>query len=158
MRRVPGITPSIKSSESSEKRPFMCSYPGCSKRYFKLSHLQMHGRKHTGEVHVARTKNARFYTFSLGSQTIQTDLCFFSSKRFTALCNMHNKVIIHLFFQTSNTSLADIDCRQVLQHTILELNMGLNNPKRHFTVNINHCNTVIIICKTLEKEFHSHIK
>ncbi|KAF4101697.1 WT1 transcription factor b isoform X1 [Onychostoma macrolepis] len=49
VRRVPGITPSIKSSESSEKRPFMCSYPGCSKRYFKLSHLQMHGRKHTGE-------------------------------------------------------------------------------------------------------------
>uniref|UniRef100_A0A673MR01 Wilms tumor protein homolog n=1 Tax=Sinocyclocheilus rhinocerous TaxID=307959 RepID=A0A673MR01_9TELE len=49
VRRVPGIAPSIKSSESSEKRPFMCSYPGCSKRYFKLSHLQMHGRKHTGE-------------------------------------------------------------------------------------------------------------
>ncbi|XP_051727075.1 WT1 transcription factor b isoform X2 [Ctenopharyngodon idella] len=49
VRRVPGITPSIKSSETSEKRPFMCSYPGCSKRYFKLSHLQMHGRKHTGE-------------------------------------------------------------------------------------------------------------
>ncbi|KAI7802834.1 Wilms tumor suppressor protein 1b, partial [Triplophysa rosa] len=50
VRRVPGITPSIvKSSEGNEKRPFMCSYPGCSKRYFKLSHLQMHGRKHTGE-------------------------------------------------------------------------------------------------------------
>uniref|UniRef100_A0A8C2H7G4 WT1 transcription factor b n=1 Tax=Cyprinus carpio TaxID=7962 RepID=A0A8C2H7G4_CYPCA len=49
VRSVPGITPSNKSSESSEKRPFMCSYPGCSKRYFKLSHLQMHGRKHTGE-------------------------------------------------------------------------------------------------------------
>uniref|UniRef100_A0A673H7J4 Wilms tumor protein homolog n=1 Tax=Sinocyclocheilus rhinocerous TaxID=307959 RepID=A0A673H7J4_9TELE len=45
VRSVPGITPSIKSSESSEKRPFMCSYPGCSKRYFKLSHLQMHGEK-----------------------------------------------------------------------------------------------------------------
>jgi len=29
---------------------------------------------------------------------------------------------------------------------ILELNMG---SKRHFTVHINHCNTVIIICKTL---------
>uniref|UniRef100_A0A671RBQ5 Wilms tumor protein homolog n=1 Tax=Sinocyclocheilus anshuiensis TaxID=1608454 RepID=A0A671RBQ5_9TELE len=39
VRRVPGIAPSIKSSENSEKRPFMCSYPGCSKRYFKLSHL-----------------------------------------------------------------------------------------------------------------------
>ncbi|XP_066540961.1 WT1 transcription factor b isoform X4 [Hoplias malabaricus] len=47
--RMPSITPSITRSESSEKRPFMCSYPGCSKRYFKLSHLQMHGRKHTGE-------------------------------------------------------------------------------------------------------------
>ncbi|MCJ8733517.1 hypothetical protein PDJAM_G00224650 [Pangasius djambal] len=50
VRRVPSITPSIvRSAEPSEKRPFMCSYPGCSKRYFKLSHLQMHGRKHTGE-------------------------------------------------------------------------------------------------------------
>ncbi|XP_072551352.1 WT1 transcription factor b isoform X3 [Salminus brasiliensis] len=49
VRRMPSITPSIVRSESSEKRPFMCSYPGCSKRYFKLSHLQMHGRKHTGE-------------------------------------------------------------------------------------------------------------
>ncbi|XP_072574236.1 Wilms tumor protein homolog isoform X2 [Paramormyrops kingsleyae] len=50
VRRVPGITPSIvRSSETNEKRPFMCSYPGCNKRYFKLSHLQMHSRKHTGE-------------------------------------------------------------------------------------------------------------
>ncbi|KAM9481357.1 WT1 transcription factor b isoform 1-T1 [Clarias gariepinus] len=50
VRQVPSITPSIvRSAEPSEKRPFMCSYPGCSKRYFKLSHLQMHGRKHTGE-------------------------------------------------------------------------------------------------------------
>lgn len=49
VRRVPGITPTIVRSESSEKRPFMCAYPGCNKRYFKLSHLQMHGRKHTGE-------------------------------------------------------------------------------------------------------------
>ncbi|CAL9701759.1 unnamed protein product [Knipowitschia caucasica] len=44
---VPSITPS--TSKSNEKRPFECAYPGCSKRYFKLSHLQMHGRKHTGE-------------------------------------------------------------------------------------------------------------
>lgn len=51
MRRVPSIIPSaVRSAEPSEKRPFMCSYPGCSKRYFKLSHLQMHGRKHTGSV------------------------------------------------------------------------------------------------------------
>ncbi|XP_069029897.1 WT1 transcription factor b isoform X8 [Embiotoca jacksoni] len=50
VRRVPGIAPpAVRPSEASEKRPFMCSYPGCSKRYFKLSHLQMHGRKHTGE-------------------------------------------------------------------------------------------------------------
>ncbi|XP_066556595.1 WT1 transcription factor b isoform X1 [Amia ocellicauda] len=51
VRRVPGITPAIvrSSSETNEKRPFMCAYPGCNKRYFKLSHLQMHSRKHTGE-------------------------------------------------------------------------------------------------------------
>lgn len=49
VRRVSGITsPVAKTSEASEKRPFVCAYPGCSKRYFKLSHLQMHGRKHTG--------------------------------------------------------------------------------------------------------------
>ncbi|XP_070291393.1 Wilms tumor protein homolog isoform X3 [Salvelinus sp. IW2-2015] len=49
VRRVPGIAPAIVRSEASEKRPFMCTYPGCNKRYFKLSHLQMHSRKHTGE-------------------------------------------------------------------------------------------------------------
>ncbi|KAM4602499.1 WT1 transcription factor b isoform 2-T2 [Polymixia lowei] len=50
VRRVPGIAPPVvRSSEATDKRPFMCAYPGCSKRYFKLSHLQMHGRKHTGE-------------------------------------------------------------------------------------------------------------
>ncbi|XP_061101420.1 Wilms tumor protein homolog isoform X2 [Conger conger] len=50
VRRMPAITPSImRSSETNEKRPFMCAYPGCNKRYFKLSHLQMHSRKHTGE-------------------------------------------------------------------------------------------------------------
>uniref|UniRef100_A0A3Q2Q2D9 WT1 transcription factor a n=1 Tax=Fundulus heteroclitus TaxID=8078 RepID=A0A3Q2Q2D9_FUNHE len=49
VRRVPSIAPAIVRSETSEKRPFMCAYPGCNKRYFKLSHLQMHGRKHTGE-------------------------------------------------------------------------------------------------------------
>ncbi|XP_071385825.1 Wilms tumor protein homolog isoform X8 [Centroberyx affinis] len=49
VRRVPGIGPPVvRSSEANEKRPFVCPYPGCSKRYFKLSHLQMHGRKHTG--------------------------------------------------------------------------------------------------------------
>uniref|UniRef100_G1KAV9 WT1 transcription factor n=1 Tax=Anolis carolinensis TaxID=28377 RepID=G1KAV9_ANOCA len=51
VRRVPGVAPTIvrSTSEANEKRPFMCVYPGCNKRYFKLSHLQMHGRKHTGE-------------------------------------------------------------------------------------------------------------
>ncbi|XP_077144202.1 Wilms tumor protein isoform X3 [Ranitomeya variabilis] len=51
VRRVPGVTPTIvrSTSETNEKRPFMCAYPGCNKRYFKLSHLQMHSRKHTGE-------------------------------------------------------------------------------------------------------------
>ncbi|XP_062974850.1 Wilms tumor protein isoform X4 [Elgaria multicarinata webbii] len=51
VRRVPGVAPTIVRSagETNEKRPFMCVYPGCNKRYFKLSHLQMHGRKHTGE-------------------------------------------------------------------------------------------------------------
>lgn len=51
VRRVPGVPPTIvrSTSETNEKRPFMCAYPGCNKRYFKLSHLQMHSRKHTGE-------------------------------------------------------------------------------------------------------------
>ncbi|XP_075044150.1 Wilms tumor protein isoform X3 [Mixophyes fleayi] len=51
VRRVPGVTPTIvrSATETNEKRPFMCAYPGCNKRYFKLSHLQMHSRKHTGE-------------------------------------------------------------------------------------------------------------
>lgn len=49
VRRVPSIAPAIVRSESSEKRPFMCAYPGCSKRYFKLSNLQLHSRKHTGK-------------------------------------------------------------------------------------------------------------
>ena len=37
----------IKSEE--QRKPFVCLYPGCTKRYLKLSHLQMHIRKHTGE-------------------------------------------------------------------------------------------------------------
>nr|XP_061796013.1 Wilms tumor protein homolog isoform X8 [Nerophis lumbriciformis] len=48
VRRVPSLAPPVKSSEPGEKRPFVCAHPGCSKKYFKLSHLQMHGRKHTG--------------------------------------------------------------------------------------------------------------
>lgn len=48
---MPGVAPTLvrSASETSEKRPFMCAYPGCNKRYFKLSHLQMHSRKHTGK-------------------------------------------------------------------------------------------------------------
>ncbi|TNN00988.1 hypothetical protein fugu_012234 [Takifugu bimaculatus] len=49
VRRVPSIGPALVRTESSEKRPFMCAYPGCNKRYFKLSNLQLHSRKHTGE-------------------------------------------------------------------------------------------------------------
>uniref|UniRef100_A0A8C6LAF3 WT1 transcription factor b n=1 Tax=Nothobranchius furzeri TaxID=105023 RepID=A0A8C6LAF3_NOTFU len=51
VRCVPNITPPAvpKSTEGSDKRPFVCTHPGCNKKYFKLSHLQMHGRKHTGE-------------------------------------------------------------------------------------------------------------
>ncbi|XP_074522341.1 WT1 transcription factor b isoform X2 [Halichoeres trimaculatus] len=50
VRRVASIAPPVvRSTEANEKRPFVCAYPGCSKKYFKLSHLQMHGRKHTGE-------------------------------------------------------------------------------------------------------------
>lgn len=56
VRRVPSIAPAIVRSESSEKRPFMCAYPGCNKRYFKLSHLQMHSRKHTGDTNRNREK------------------------------------------------------------------------------------------------------
>ncbi|XP_030232918.1 WT1 transcription factor b isoform X2 [Gadus morhua] len=49
VRRVPGIAAPVARSVDATKRPFVCPYPGCTKRYFKLSHLQMHGRKHTGE-------------------------------------------------------------------------------------------------------------
>lgn len=75
VRRVPGITPSmVKSSEANEKRPFMCSYPGCSKRYFKLSHLQMHGRKHTGEssdITANSVTDANVLIFSVSSQMLK---------------------------------------------------------------------------------------
>lgn len=41
---------SVVSAKTDEQRkPFVCLYPGCTKRYLKLSHLQMHIRKHTGE-------------------------------------------------------------------------------------------------------------
>ena len=45
------ITPSttISTKTDEQRKPFVCLYPGCTKRYLKLSHLQMHIRKHTGE-------------------------------------------------------------------------------------------------------------
>lgn len=42
-----GQQQTVKSEE--QRKPFVCLYPGCTKRYLKLSHLQMHIRKHTGE-------------------------------------------------------------------------------------------------------------
>ncbi|XP_061882539.1 WT1 transcription factor b isoform X3 [Entelurus aequoreus] len=51
VRRVPSLAPPVvKSSEAeAQKRPFVCAHPGCNKKYFKQSHLQLHGRKHSGE-------------------------------------------------------------------------------------------------------------
>ena len=44
------MNPCVPQNGKEERRkPFVCLYPGCSKRYMKLSHLQMHIRKHTGE-------------------------------------------------------------------------------------------------------------
>lgn len=48
----PFIAPSVSSvtpKTDEQRKPFVCLYPGCTKRYLKLSHLQMHIRKHTGE-------------------------------------------------------------------------------------------------------------
>ena len=39
----------ITERSDERRKPFVCLYPGCTKRYMKLSHLQMHIRKHTGE-------------------------------------------------------------------------------------------------------------
>ncbi|KAG7270917.1 hypothetical protein CRUP_025668 [Coryphaenoides rupestris] len=49
VRRVPAIAAPVARSADSTKRTFVCPHPGCTKRYFKMSNLQMHGRKHTGE-------------------------------------------------------------------------------------------------------------
>lgn len=46
----PQPQPPVNPAKTDEQRkPFVCLYPGCTKRYLKLSHLQMHIRKHTGE-------------------------------------------------------------------------------------------------------------
>ena len=42
-----GSSTTKKNDEAN--KPFVCEYQGCDKRYYKLSHLQMHVRKHTGE-------------------------------------------------------------------------------------------------------------
>ena len=39
----------MQQKSEEQRKPFVCLYPGCTKRYLKLSHLQMHIRKHTGE-------------------------------------------------------------------------------------------------------------
>uniref|UniRef100_G3NG60 WT1 transcription factor a n=1 Tax=Gasterosteus aculeatus aculeatus TaxID=481459 RepID=G3NG60_GASAC len=78
VRRVPSIAPTIVRSESSEKRPFMCAYPGCNKRYFKLSHLQMHSRKHTGEV--KRPQELSRSTRTKGSLRSQM-VCYLSGEK-----------------------------------------------------------------------------
>ena len=49
--QMKSVNPCVSTTNGKEERrkPFVCLYPGCSKRYMKLSHLQMHIRKHTGE-------------------------------------------------------------------------------------------------------------
>ena len=44
-----GSSSSTKKKNHEANKPFVCEYQGCDKRYYKLSHLQMHMRKHTGE-------------------------------------------------------------------------------------------------------------
>lgn len=74
VRRVSGVAPTLvrSASETSEKRPFMCAYPGCNKRYFKLSHLQMHSRKHTGKcVHCPDSSSGGARAPILDSHTVK---------------------------------------------------------------------------------------
>ncbi|KAG7214877.1 hypothetical protein INR49_005146 [Caranx melampygus] len=42
-------TPMVYSCSTQYRIHTHGVFRGCNKRYFKLSHLQMHGRKHTGE-------------------------------------------------------------------------------------------------------------
>lgn len=89
VRRVSGVAPTLvrSASETSEKRPFMCAYPGCNKRYFKLSHLQMHSRKHTGKCVHCRAMvlhEPPFWTLTLLRSQVTCGverLCFESSSQ-----------------------------------------------------------------------------
>ncbi|XP_074488268.1 WT1 transcription factor a isoform X3 [Sebastes fasciatus] len=91
VRRVPSIAPAIVRSESSEKRPFMCAYPGCNKRYFKLSHLQMHSRKHTGE------KPYQCEFTDCGRRFSRSDQLKRHQRRHTGLISLTQSVSLSLF-------------------------------------------------------------
>ena len=63
----PGGRPGGKKKDDNLK-PFVCQYQNCDKRYYKLSHLQMHVRKHTGEKPYACDHNGCGKCFSRSDQ------------------------------------------------------------------------------------------
>lgn len=46
---VSTMTPNKKSVPNERKKNFSCTYSGCTKSYFKSSHLKAHFRLHTGK-------------------------------------------------------------------------------------------------------------